>query len=168
MFSSLSCSISQKWSLSWFKILRMISRKRNDVLHPLYRLGDVAWLHPSTHSCMTKAARALLSQGGLKSKVILVLGFTALIVIYHASLQYQCLANIYLLYFASFSMKSYFGWIYWPKASHVGSLVLSRHRSALLSSRGCISIPLGQFYVILLMTPWHYYWDWLTSPIKPE
>lgn len=88
---------------------------------------------PAHTAGMTRGARALSSQGWLKSKVILVLGFTALVVIYHCSPKHRCLANIYLLYFSSFSMKSCFGWIYWPKASNFCSLVLGRYRNALLS-----------------------------------
>lgn len=120
----------QKWVLNWFKILRLIRKKRNDALHPLYRLGDVATT-PAQAAGRTRGARALLSQGWLKIKVVLVLGLTALVVIYHASPKYWYLANIYLLYFASFSMKSCV-WIYCPKVSYFGSLVLGRYRSALL------------------------------------
>lgn len=62
-----------------------------------------------------------LSQTWLKSKAVLVLGLTTLVMTYHSSPQHQCLANIYLLYFANFSRKSCSGWIYRPKASHFSS-----------------------------------------------
>lgn len=136
----------------------------------MYFIQFIGWViqpdtTPAHRAGMTRGARSLLSLGWLKGKVILILGLTALVVKYHTSLKYQCLANIYLLYFASFSMKSC--WICCPKVSHLGSLVLGRHRSALLSMTVHF-YPLRQFYVILLMTPWHYCWDWPTSPIKPE
>lgn len=67
-----------------------------------------------------KGARMLLYQGLLKSQAVLVLGLITLVIIYHSSPKYQGLANIYLLYFAYFSMKSC-SWIYYPKASHFGS-----------------------------------------------
>lgn len=105
------------------------------MMYCIHFTGWVMWRDttPAHTAGMTRGARALLSQGWLKSKVILVLGFTALVVIYHSSPKHQRLANIYLLYFASFSMKSCFGWIYYLKASHFGSSVLGRYRNALLS-----------------------------------
>lgn len=104
-------------------------------MYCIHFTGWVIWslTIPAHTAGMTKSVMALLSQGWLKSKGILDLGFTALVVIYHTSPKYQCLANIYFLYFASFSMKSCFGWIYCPKVSHLGSLVLGRSL--------CISIP---------------------------